>query len=74
MANTTNQPRAAIPPDDVRRKLTLTNSDDPRMQHVSVSGGNYTILVTGEDTGGRYCLVEMLVPPDGGPPMPSVMT
>jgi quercetin dioxygenase-like cupin family protein len=38
------------------------------MGHVSVAGGTYTILVTGEDTGGRYCLIDMLVPPAGGPP------
>jgi quercetin dioxygenase-like cupin family protein len=68
MANATNQPQAAIPPDDVRRKLTLANLNDSRMPHVSVAGGTYTILVTGEDTGGRYCLVDMLVPPGGGPP------
>ena len=68
MANTTNQPQAAIPPDDMRRKLTLANPSDPKMQHVSVAGGTYTILVTGEDTGGRYCLIDMLVPPGGGPP------
>jgi quercetin dioxygenase-like cupin family protein len=68
MANTTNQPQAAIPLDDVRRKLTVANPNDPRMQHVSVAGGTYTILVTGEQTGGRYSLIDMLVPPGGGPP------
>lgn len=59
---------AAIPPDDVNNKLTLANPDDPTMRHVSVAGGTYTILVSGADTGGRYCLVDMLVPPGGGPP------
>jgi hypothetical protein len=28
----------------------------------------YTILVTGAQTSGRYCLIDMLVPPGGGPP------
>ncbi len=28
----------------------------------------YTILLTGEDTAGRYCLIDMHVPPGGGPP------
>jgi hypothetical protein len=44
---------------------------DPRIEagpHISVAGGTYTILVTGKDTNGRYCLVDMLVPPGGGPP------
>jgi quercetin dioxygenase-like cupin family protein len=59
---------AAIPPDDVTKKLTVANPDDPKMRHISVAGGTYTILVSGEETGGRYCLVDMLVPPGGGPP------
>ena len=66
--STTDQPRAAIPPDNVNNKLTLASPDDPKMRHVSVAGGIYTILVSGADTSGRYCLVDMLVPPGGGPP------
>jgi quercetin dioxygenase-like cupin family protein len=65
---TTTPPGAAIPPDDAARKLTLANPDDPNARHVSVAGGTYTILVTGEQTGGRYSLIDMLVPPGGGPP------
>jgi quercetin dioxygenase-like cupin family protein len=72
MANTisTNtQHQAALPPDDVNNKLTVDNrEDDPKMHHISVAGGTYTILVTGEQTGGRDCLIDMLVPPGGGPP------
>ena len=66
--NTTVQHQAGIPSDDVNNKLTLANPDDPKMRHISVAGGTYTILVTGEQTGGRYCLIDMLVPPGGGPP------
>jgi quercetin dioxygenase-like cupin family protein len=65
---TTTQPGAAIPPDDANRKLTVANPEDPKMRHISIAGGTYTILVTGEQTGGRYCLIDMLVPPGGGPP------
>ncbi len=61
-------PRTAIPPDHASRKLTLANPDDPTMRHISVAGGTYTILVSGEATGGRYSLIDMLVPPGGGPP------
>ena len=68
MANSTTQPQAAIPPDDATRKLTLANPDDLRSRHISVAGGTYTILVSGEETGGRYSLIDMLVPPGGGPP------
>jgi quercetin dioxygenase-like cupin family protein len=68
MADTTTQPGAAIPPDDANRKLAVANPDDPKMRHISVAGGSYTILVSGEQSGGRYCLIDMLVPPGGGPP------
>lgn len=61
-------PRTAIPPDDASRTLTLANPDDPTMRHISVAGGTYTILVSGEQTAGRYSLIDMLVPPGGGPP------
>jgi quercetin dioxygenase-like cupin family protein len=71
MANTTStpiRPGAAIPPDDANNKLTVANPEDPKLRHISIAGGTYTILVTGEETGGRYCLIDMLVPPGGGPP------
>lgn len=38
------------------------------MRHVAVAGDTYTILLTGKDTAGRYCLIDMLVPPGGGLP------
>jgi quercetin dioxygenase-like cupin family protein len=65
---TAAQPGAAIPPDNVNSKLTVASPEDPRMRHISVAGGTYTILVTGAETSGRYCLIDMLVPPGGGPP------
>ena len=46
MANTIGG-AAAIPPDDPTTKLTLANPGDPKLRHVSVAGGTYTILVTG---------------------------
>lgn len=58
----------AIPPDDASRKLTVAHPDDPDMRHLSIAGGTYTILVTGAQTAGRYCLTDMLVPSGGGPP------
>lgn len=33
-----------------------------------VAGGIYTIKATGKDTGGAYAMIEMLVPPQSGPP------
>ena len=62
------QPGAAIPPDDPNRKLSVAEPDDPQLRHVAVVGGTYTILLSGADTAGRYCLIDMLVPSGGGPP------
>jgi quercetin dioxygenase-like cupin family protein len=57
-----------IPPDDPSRRLTVADPDGAGMQHVSVAGGTYTIVLSGADTAGRYCLIDMLVPDGGGPP------
>ena len=57
-----------IPADDLARSLTLSRADDPDLPHLGVAGDTYTILVTGKDTAGRYCLIDMHVPPGGGPP------
>jgi quercetin dioxygenase-like cupin family protein len=67
----TNPPSsAALPPDDLRRELTLARPDsDSALTHVGIAGGTYTILLTGADTAGRFCLVDMHVPPGGGPPL-----
>jgi quercetin dioxygenase-like cupin family protein len=42
--------------------------EDQNLPHISVVGDTYTILLKGEDTAGRYCLIDMYVPPGGGPP------
>ena len=58
-----------IPPDDIVRTLTLARpNEDQTLPHLAVAGDTYTILLTGKDTAGRYCLIDMLVPPGGGPP------
>jgi len=58
-----------IPADDLTRNLTLARPDtDPTLTHVGVVGDNYTLLLTSKDTAGRYCLIDMLIPPGGGPP------
>ncbi len=62
------QAGSPIPADDMQRTLTVANPDDPSLRHISVAGGTYTILVSGAETAGRYCLIDMLVPGNGGPP------
>src|SRR3982750_844344 len=68
-ASPANSPSASsIPADDPGRVLTVADPDGAGVPHISVAGGTYTILVSGAQTGGRYCLVDMLVPAGGGPP------
>ena len=60
---------APIPPDDPSRGLTVARPDDDQsLPHIGLVGDTYTILVTGDDTAGRYTLIDMHVPPGGGPP------
>jgi hypothetical protein len=65
MSSTSNTVEA-IPPDDLRRNLTIAGSDeDKNSPHIGLVGDTYTILLTGKDTAGRYCLIDMHVPPGG---------
>jgi quercetin dioxygenase-like cupin family protein len=58
-----------IPPDDSQRKVAVVRpNEDQNLPHLGVVGDTYTILVRGADTNGRYCLIDMYVPPGGGPP------
>lgn len=43
-----------IPPDDIRRDLTVARPEtDQKLPHISVAGNTYTILLTSERTAGR---------------------
>jgi quercetin dioxygenase-like cupin family protein len=65
----TAQPISPIPPDDLGRNLAVVDPDkDQGRSHFGVVGDTYTILLSGDDTNGRYCLIDMHVPPGGGPP------
>jgi len=64
-----SQVAEGIPADDVRRMLTVARPDaDASLVHIGLVGDTYTILLGGTDTAGRYCLIDMHVPPGGGPP------
>jgi quercetin dioxygenase-like cupin family protein len=66
---TGRKPPAPVPDDDPGRVLTRVSPDtDDSLPHLGVVGDTYTILVSGADTGGRYTLIDMYVPPGGGPP------
>jgi quercetin dioxygenase-like cupin family protein len=57
---------ATIPPDDPERTLTLAQPNN--LPHIGLAGDTYTITVTGEQTHGRFCVIDMHIPPGGGPP------
>jgi quercetin dioxygenase-like cupin family protein len=58
-----------VPPDDLNRNLTSANPDDEGIHppHIGLVGDTYTITVDGHDTKGRFCVVDMHIPPGGGP-------
>ena len=65
----TDQPITPVPADNLQRTLTVAEPDhSPGLCHLGVVGDTYTILLSGKDTNGRYCLIDMHVPPGGGPP------
>ena len=66
MSTTSNT--VSIPADDSRRNLAVANADSGNALHLGVTGDTYTILLSGTDTADRFTLIDMHVPPGGGPP------
>jgi quercetin dioxygenase-like cupin family protein len=65
----TAQPAAPLPADNLARRLKIARPDtDEGLPHIGLVGDTYTILLSGADTDGRYCLIDMHIPPSGGPP------
>jgi len=54
-----------IPPDDPKRTLTVAQSGN--LPHIGLVGDTYTITVRGEDTNGRFCVIDMCIPPGADP-------
>ncbi len=66
---TRTQSSSALPPDDLHRNLVVAQAEtDPNVAHLGVVGDTYTILLSGKDTAGQFCLIDMYVPAGGGPP------
>ena len=55
-----------IPVDDFARALKFAQPDS--LPHIGLVGDTYTVTVSGEDTAGRFCVIDMHIPPGGGPP------
>jgi quercetin dioxygenase-like cupin family protein len=66
---TTSKSITPVPPDDPKRNLVIARPNtDQILSHIGLVGDTYTILLSGDDTNGRYCLIDMHIPPGGGPP------
>jgi quercetin dioxygenase-like cupin family protein len=64
----TSRPPSPLPADDHKRDLRFARPEsDQSLPHIGLAGDTYTILLSGDDTNGRYCLIDMLIPPGGGP-------
>jgi quercetin dioxygenase-like cupin family protein len=58
-----------LPPDDLQRSLTFSQPDsDETLPHIGIVGDTYTITVSGDQTNGLFCVIDMHIPPGGGPP------
>jgi quercetin dioxygenase-like cupin family protein len=59
---------AFLPADNLDRSLVLATGAATSLPHIGLVGDTYTILLSGKDTAGRFCLIDMHIPPGGGPP------
>lgn len=67
--NLTPPTTTSIPPDDLRRPLVVARPDtDQTLPHIGLVGDTYTTLLSGRDTAGHYSIIDMHIPPGGGPP------
>lgn len=46
--------------------ISIINRNEGKL--LAIAGGNYRIIISGQQTNGNYAVIEMLVPPGGGPP------
>ena len=59
----------SVPADDLKRTFTLSRpNEDQSLPHIGVVGDTYTITVPGTATSDRFCVIDMHIPPGGGPP------
>ena len=69
MTDPPTPPQPSVPLDDPHRHLTVARPDDDQtLPHLGLVGDTYTVLVTGDDTAGKYTLIDMHIPAGGGPP------
>jgi len=59
--------RQMIPRADSSRLKLLRIGDETSLPHVSLAGDTYTITISRENTAGRFSVIDMHIPPNGGP-------
>ena len=65
----TSQPISPIPSDNLKRNLRVAQTRDrPKFAPHRTRGRYVHDHSSGDDTNGRYCLIDMHIPPGGGPP------
>ena len=63
-----SDPKSAIPADDPERSLAVARPDEEgSLPHIGLVGDTYTIVLSGQQTAGRFTTIDMHVPPGGGP-------
>lgn len=48
-------------------KSAITTVNETEGHKLKIAGGNYRIIISGEQTNGEYAVIEMSVPPGAGP-------
>ena len=66
--NQTTEPRTRLPEENLSRKATIVHADDARLTYLGVGLSTYTIMISGEQTEGRYTMSDLWVPSGGAPP------
>jgi quercetin dioxygenase-like cupin family protein len=58
-----------LPADDLKRTLKLARprKEEGDLPHIGLAGDTNTITVSGKDTNDLFCVIDMHVPPGGGP-------
>jgi len=51
---------------NMESNISIINENEGEL--LGIAGGNYRIIISGEQTNGNYAVIEMTVPPGGGPP------
>lgn len=58
-----------VPADNLNRAMAFADTNaDNALPHIGLVGDTYTVIVSGDDTAGRFSVIDMHIPPGGGPP------